>query len=77
MTTYRVEMMTKSDYHEYMRGGYNYQICKVDIEANTAEEAVKIAKRNNPNMIIHEDYVRTVAELEEIKAKRMAKYKTR
>lgn len=72
MTTYRIEMMTRSDYHEYMTGGYNYWVRKVDIEANTAEEAVEIAKRNNPNMVIHEDYVRTVAELEAMEAKRLA-----
>ena len=73
MTTYRVEMMTRGDYHEYMIGGHNYRIRKVDIEANTAEEAVEIAKKNNPEMIVNV-YVRTVAELEELEAKRMAEY---
>ena len=72
MTTYRVEMMTDSDYCKYMKGGYNYKICKVDIEANTAEEAVEIAKNNNPKMIVNTGYVRTVAELEEMEAKRLA-----
>lgn len=72
MTTYRVEMMTKGDYHEMMTGGYNYWVRKVDIEANTTEEAIEIAKNNNPEMIINTDYVRTVAELEEIEAKRLA-----
>jgi predicted RNase H-like nuclease (RuvC/YqgF family) len=73
MDTYRIEMMTQGDYCEYMRGGYQYSIRKVDIEANGAEEALEIVKKNNPNMVIHEDYVRTVAELEEMEAKRMAK----
>ena len=72
MTTYRIEMMTRGDFHEYMTGGYNYWIRKVDIEANTAEEAVEIAKNNNPEMVINTDYVRTVAELEEMEAKRLA-----
>lgn len=72
MTTYRVEMMTRGDYHEYMMGGYNYWVREVDVEANTAEEAVEIAKNNNPEMVINTDYVRTVAELEEMEAKRMA-----
>ena len=72
MTTYRVEMMTRGDYHEMMTGGYNYWVRKVDIEANTAEEAVEIAKSNNPEMVINTDYVRTVAELEEMEAKRLA-----
>jgi hypothetical protein len=72
MTTYRIEMMTRGDYHEYMTGGYNYWLRKVDIEANTAEEAVEIAKRNNPDMIVNKGYVRTVAELEAMEAKRLA-----
>lgn len=72
MATYRVEMMTKGDYHEYMTGGYNCWVRKVDIEANTAEEAVEIAKNNSPEMVINTDYVRTVAELEEMEAKRLA-----
>lgn len=72
MAIYRIEMMTRNDYHEYMMGGYSYWGCKVDIEANTADEAVEIVKNNNPEMIINTDYVRTVAELEEMKAKKMA-----
>ena len=77
MATYRIEMMTRGDYHEYMMGGYNYWVRKVDIEANTADEAVEIAKNNNPEMIINSDYVRTVAELEEAEAKRMAEREAR
>lgn len=72
MATYRVEMMTRGDYHEYMMGGYNYWVRKVDIEASTAEEAAEIAKNNNPEMVINTDYVRTVAELEEMEAKEKA-----
>ncbi len=72
MTTYRIEMMTRGDFHEMMTGGYNYWVRKDDIEANSAEEAVEIAKRNNPDLVINVDYVRTVAELEEKEAKRLA-----
>jgi thiamine pyrophosphate-dependent acetolactate synthase large subunit-like protein len=72
MAIYRVEMMTRGDYHEYMTGSYNYWIRKVDIEASTAEEAAEIAKNNHPEMVINTDYVRTVAELEEMEAKRLA-----
>lgn len=71
--TYRIEMMSRSDYHNYMTGGYNYSVRKIDIEAGNAEEAIEIAKKNNPYMVINEDYVRTIAELEELeelKAKR-------
>ena len=75
---YRIEMMSKNDYHDYMAGGYNYSVRKIDIEADTAEEALEIAKKNNPYMVFNESYVRTVAELEELeelKAKRNAEYK--
>ena len=63
---YRIEMMSKSDYHDYMTGGYNYSVRKIDIEAGSAEEALEIAKKNNPYMVFNESYVRTVAELEEL-----------
>ena len=69
MDIYRIEMMTRGDYCEYMRGSYWCSIRKVDIEANSAEEALKIVKKNYPDMVINEDYVRTVAELEELEAK--------
>ena len=75
---YRIEMMSKNDYNDYMTGGYNYSVRKIDIEADTAEEALEIAKKNNPYMVFNESYVRTVAELEELeelKAKRNAEYK--
>ena len=72
---YRIEMMSKNDYHNYMTGGYNYSVRSIDIEANTAEEALEIAKKNNPYMVFNESYVRTVAELEELEAKRNAEYK--
>lgn len=71
MAIYRIEMMTSSNYLNYRTGG-NYSVSKVDIEAGSAEEAVEIAKKNNPHMVINESYVRTVAELE---AKRNAEYK--
>jgi hypothetical protein len=74
MTTYRIEMMTTNHYHNFMMGGNNYWVDKVDIEANTAEEAIEIAKKNNPEMIINTNYVKTVAELEEMEAKRKAEW---
>ena len=69
MTTYRIEMMTTNNYHKFMTGGNNYWVDKVDVEANTAEEAIEIAKKNNPEMVINNNYVKTVVELEEIKEK--------
>ena len=64
MKTYRIEMMDKRSYNEYMTGGYNYTIQRFDIEAETPEEALAIAKNNNPNLIANEGYIRTVEELE-------------
>ena len=77
MTTYRIEMMTAKHYHEFMMGGYNYWIDKVDVEANTAEEAIEIVKKNNPEMVINSNYLKTVAELEELETKRVAKCEAR
>lgn len=77
MTTYRIEMMTANHYHEFMMGGNNYWIDKVDIEANTAEEAIEIVKKNNPEMVINTNYVKTVAELEEMETKRKAEFEAR
>ena len=74
MTTYRIEMMTTNHYHEFMMGGHNYWVDKGDVEANTAEEAIEIVKKNNPEMVINTNYVKTVAELEEIKAKEDAEF---
>ena len=77
MATYRIEMMTSSNYYNYRNGG-NYSVSKIDIEAGSTEEAVEIAKKNNPCMVINEGYVKTLAELEELeewKAKRNAEYK--
>ena len=64
MMIYRVEMMDRGSYHEFMTGGYNYRVQYFEIEAETAEEALAIAKTNNPNLVANEGYVRTVEELE-------------
>ena len=77
MAIYRIEMMTSSHYYNYRNGG-NYSVSKIDIEAGSAEEAVEIAKKNNPHTVINESYVKTLAELEELeewKAKRQAERK--
>lgn len=64
MKTYRIEMMDKGSYHEYMMGGYNYSVKHFEIEAETADEALAIAKANNPTLVANESYIRTVEELE-------------
>lgn len=68
MALYRIEMMTQSNYHNMMVGGI-YSVRKVDIEADTPNEAIKIAEANAPEMFINTEYVKTVAELEEKEAK--------
>lgn len=72
MNLYRIEMMTKDHYNTYMGGGYNYYVEKIDIEAETAMDAVAIAKAAYPNHVINEGYVKTVAEIEMEKAQRLA-----
>ena len=74
MTTYRIEMMTTNNYNKFMTGSNNYWVDKIDIEANTAEEAIEIVKKNNPEMVINTNYVKTVTELEEMEAERVAKW---
>ena len=64
MTMYRIEMMTNESYNEMLRGSHDYSIKYADIEAESAEEAIEIAKATNPNLVIDEESVRTVAEIE-------------
>ncbi len=74
MKNYRVEMMTKEDYHLYRMGHYIYHIEEVDIEADSKEQAVSIVKANNPTMVvIHENHVRTVEEIEKERAEERAR----
>lgn len=49
MKIFRTEMMTESNYSTYMGGGYNYKVDYYDVEAETREEAIAIAKKDNPN----------------------------
>ena len=74
MKTYRIEMMDRGSYHEYMTGGYSYRVQYFEIEAETAEEALAIAKANNPNLVANEGYIRTVEELEAERKEREARW---
>ena len=74
MKAYRIEMMDRGSYHEFMTGGHNYRVQYFEIEAETAEEALAIAKANNPNLVANEGYVRTVEELEAAKRERQARW---
>ncbi len=64
MTLYRVEMMTQDSYHNYMMGSNNFWVYSNDVEAETPEEAIAIAQANNPEMVINENFVKTVEEIE-------------
>ena len=70
MGTYRLERMTTTDYNIYMGGGYNYEVEKLLIEAETVEEAIQKAEK--PGMIVNKGYVKT---LEEIEAEKEAQAK--
>lgn len=64
MKIYRVEMMNSSSYHEYMTGGYNYSVIYYDVKAENKEQALAIAKKDNPSYHINEGYVREVNKVE-------------
>ena len=63
MKIFRTEMMNGASYSEYMSGGYNYTVMYYDVEAETKEEAIAIAKKDNPNYYIN-TYVREVEKKE-------------
>ena len=59
---YRVERATEANYHNMMCGSMNYSIEKLDLAAETAEEAAKMAEAEG--YVVNKAYVKTVAELE-------------
>ena len=63
MKIFRTEMMNWASYTEYMVGGYNYKVDYYDVEAETKEEAIAIAKKDNPNYHIN-TYAREVEKKE-------------
>ena len=63
MKIFRTEMMSGANYNEYMSGGYNYTIMYYDVEAETKEEAIAIAKKDNPDYHIN-TYAREVEKKE-------------
>ena len=63
MKIFRTEMMNWASYTEYMSGGYNYTVMYYDVEAETKEEAIRIAKKNNPHYYIN-TYAREVTKKE-------------
>lgn len=69
---YNVQRMTYNDYCNYMGGGYNYNVENLHLEAESPEEAVKMAEAEG--YMVNKDYVKTVAELEAEEAERKAQY---
>ena len=73
---FRTEMMDRGSYNTYMTGGYGYKVTYYDVEAETLEEAVAIAKRDNGDYFVNEGYAREVDKVEHIvtrKARLMAR----
>ena len=60
---FRTEMMDRGSYHTYMTGGYGYKVTYYDVEAETKEEAIAIAKKDNPDYHIN-TYAREVEKKE-------------
>lgn len=75
MAIYKVEMMDKGSFNNYMSGYWNYSVKKIDVEAKTAEEAIAIAKALYPEMVINEGWVKTLKELAAIEAEKVAEAK--
>ena len=59
---YQVQRMAFADYCNYMEGGYNYSVEKLNIEAETAEEAIE--KATLEGYVVNKNYVKTLEELE-------------
>ena len=70
---YRVERATEANYHSMMSGSMNYSIEKLNIEAETPEEAVKLAQEDG--YVVNKEYVKTLAEIEAEAAKWQAYFK--
>ena len=64
MKIYRVEMMDRGSYNAYMTGGYNYKVLYYDVVAENAEQALRIAKKDNPSYFLNKGYVREVDKVE-------------
>ena len=63
MNKYRVETMTNKEYNAYMMGDHINWTEKM-VEANSKEEAHKIVRANNDDVIINEKNTKTVEEAE-------------
>ena len=62
MKIYRIEMMDGGNFGRFMLGSNEYCIDCYDVEAENEEEALTIAKQDNPSYHINERFVEEVAE---------------
>lgn len=62
MKNYRVEMMNEASFHNYMCGGNGYRVDYYDVEADSVEQALVIAKQDNPSYHINANFVRKISE---------------
>lgn len=62
--TYQIEIATVEAYNKAMRGEPAYGVEKVEIEAETKEQAIEIATNKYPKMVVNKNYVFDVKELE-------------
>ena len=67
---YNVQRMTYSNYCNYMEGGHNFSVENLHLEAESPEEAVKMAEAEG--YVVNKNYVKTVAEIEAEEAARKA-----
>ena len=65
MKTYEVQRMTKANYSLYCDGSYHYDVEKLHIEAETAEEAGKKAEADG--YVVNYGYIKSIEELEAMK----------
>ena len=61
MKIYRIEMMDDGNFGSYMTGYNDYKIEYYDVEAENEEQALIIAKHDNPNYHINNGFVIQVA----------------
>lgn len=64
MKIYRIEMMNSASYNDYMCGGYKYRVEYYDVEAESEEQALAIAKQDNPTYFFNTGFVRETANKE-------------
>ena len=63
MKCYRIQMMDERNYCRYMNGSYDYEVVHYDVKAESKEQALAIAKKDNPSYFLNEGYVEVITEM--------------